>query len=121
MVAAVAADDFKQVRVPSFRPPLNHAGRPAAENHRPAIPGLITGRHTRLLQRRLRWALPEAASLAGLPPGPFVLTSADPAKCRNYVLKPNTSHPHSASPCPDEVPVPPAGPLTSRRRQLEPQ
>src|SRR5205823_14134109 len=49
MVAAVAADDLIQVRVAAFRPAFKHAGRLAAQNHRPAVPALITGRHACLL------------------------------------------------------------------------
>ena len=45
MVAAVAADDLERVGVAAFRPAVHHAGRLAPENHRPAMPGLIMGRH----------------------------------------------------------------------------
>src|SRR5271169_275862 len=65
MITAVAADDLEQVRVPAFGPAANNAGRLAAQNHRPAVPELITGRHARLLQRRLRQAPPPGCATRG--------------------------------------------------------
>src|SRR5580693_3706508 len=45
MVAAVAADDLERVGITAFRSAVHHAGRLTPENHRPAMPGLIMGRH----------------------------------------------------------------------------
>jgi hypothetical protein len=45
MVTAIAADEFERVGVATLRPTLDDAGWLAAENNRPAMPGLITGLH----------------------------------------------------------------------------
>src|SRR5215472_3057401 len=49
VVAALAADDLERIGVGAFRLAIYDPGWLAAENHRPAVPGLITGHHARLL------------------------------------------------------------------------
>jgi hypothetical protein len=45
MITAVAADDLKRIGIAAFRAAVHDANRLAAENHRPAMPGLVTGHH----------------------------------------------------------------------------
>jgi hypothetical protein len=72
MVTAVAADDLEHAGVAAFRPALRHAGRLAAENHHPAVPGLITGYHGCLLSQGSVGHLPTRH--ADLPPELFILS-----------------------------------------------
>jgi hypothetical protein len=49
IITVVAADDLERVAVAAFRPAVHDAGRLAAKNSRPAIAGLVTCHHARLL------------------------------------------------------------------------
>jgi hypothetical protein len=69
--SAVAADDLKQVCVPAFWPALNNGRRLAAENHRPAVPGLITVAMPASFSDGFAGHFPRLRQPPGLPPGPF--------------------------------------------------
>jgi len=50
VVAALPTDDLERVGLGAFSLAVYYPGWLAAENHRPAVPGPITGSHTRLLR-----------------------------------------------------------------------